>query len=426
MNLSQMFLLYANRIDRHKRAELTGVLARAYAGQKVPHPDQDNILLALMAMAADPALEVRRALSEVVSGSNQFPRSLHLVLVKDVAQVSEPVYARSTLLPDAELLTGLSSHNQWVQCAIAGRPELSPEVVEAIAKTACSAAVLKLLVNHESQLTPDASELIWQRFEDPTHTDHKHVMAYLLRRPDVSSFVKLKIDFLEDATGEPPLSDLKNLERRLDRIIMRTAQAERQELSHIAFFLHERKWLNTFVVIRAALAGQFDFTVALLARASTLQPANAARLCRMGGVGLRILCRLAGISKQSARVLNMILQEGKSLQDGQKLGHQAVSRVIGMMEGQGISPEDALYCILLQIEAGLLAENAQQVRYDLVLKAIAQPDVPAPSAWQDDVVGQNPSTDTAKPEKPLQRPFKTTGTGTFGVFSSGTLAYKSV
>jgi hypothetical protein len=78
MDLSHMFLLYANRVDRHKRAELTGVLARAYAGQTEPHPDQDNILLALTAMAADPAIEVRSALSGVVAGSSQFPRSLDL------------------------------------------------------------------------------------------------------------------------------------------------------------------------------------------------------------------------------------------------------------------------------------------------------------------------------------------------------------
>ena len=61
MNIAQQFLLYANRIDSHKRAEMTSVLAKAYASQRDPHPEQENVLLALTAMAADPAHEVRRA-----------------------------------------------------------------------------------------------------------------------------------------------------------------------------------------------------------------------------------------------------------------------------------------------------------------------------------------------------------------------------
>ena len=166
MNIAQQFLLYANRIDSHKRAEMTSVLAKAYASQKDPHPEQENVLLALTAMAADPAHEVRRALSEVVAGSNQFPRPLHVTLSRDVASVAEPVFARSKVLSDAELLAGLANNNQWVQCAIAGRSELSAVVVEALALNGSSVAVLTLLRNAECHLTPDASELIWQRFED--------------------------------------------------------------------------------------------------------------------------------------------------------------------------------------------------------------------------------------------------------------------
>lgn len=426
MNIAQQFLLYANRIDSHKRAEMTSVLAKAYASQRDPHPEQENVLLALTAMAADPAHEMRRALSEVVAGSNQFPRPLHVTLSRDVASVAEPVFARSKVLSDAELLAGLANNNQWVQCAIAGRSELSAVVVEALALNGSSVAVLTLLRNAECHLTPDASELIWQRFEDQNDSDHKHVMVCLLRRADVPAFVKLKIDFLGEVSGEPPQPDLKMLERRLDQILQRTSQARADELPHIARFLLERQWLNTVVVIRAAMAGQFAFTAALLAQASSIRQSHALRLCRLGGFGLRALCRYSGLSKNSGQLLANILDEAKSLQDGQALGYQAVSRVIKLMEAQGASMQDVLYCMMLQLEARLLIDNAQQVRYDLALKAIVAPEMPAPSEMQDEVVEQKEADDSDKPAKPFEWPFKTTGTGTFGAFSSGTLAYKTL
>ena len=422
MNLSQMILLYANRIDFHKRAKLTGILARAYARQREPHPDQENILLALTAMAADPALEVRSALSEVVSGSPHFPRSLHLILSKDLAKVSEPIFARSILLSDTELLKGVMNNNHNVQCAIAGRPELSPLVVDALAQYACTAAVLKLLGNTQSLLTLDAAEQIWQRFENPTNAHHKQVMAYLLQRPDVSAFVKLKIDFLGDVTGEPPRPDLRLLEYRLDQIIMRTAKAERFELPQIARFLSERQWLNTFVIIRAALAGQFGFTAALLSEASSFKLRHTLRLCRMGGFGLSLLCRYAGLSKSSRQLLVAILEETKSLQDGQPIGQQAVSRLIKKMEANGASVHDALYYLMLQLEARELIDNAQQIRYDLALKSIVVPQMPKPTAMQDEVAVQKRRSGGTD----VERPFGTTGKGNFGSFGSCNLAYKTL
>ncbi len=431
MNLSHMFLLYANRVDRHKRAELTGVLAQAYAGQTEPHPDQDNILLALTAMAADPAIEVRSALSGVVAGSSQFPRSLHLILAKDVAQVSAPVFARSTRLPDTELLAGLASNNPLVQCAIAGRPDLSPVVVDTLAQSACNAAVLKLLDNLGSRLTLEASERVWQRFENPTHADHKQVTAQLLRRHDVSAFVKLKIDFLGDVAGEPPQPDVKQLERRLDRIVLRTAHAEGHELPLIARFLHERRWLNTFVIIRAALAGQFAFTAALLAEACSMKPGHALRLCRMGGLALRGLCRYAGLSKHSGHLLARILEETKSLQDGQALDHEAVTRLIRMMDKKGVPVGDALYGMMLQSEARLLIEYAQQKRYDLTLKSMAVPEMPEPTILQDDVVEPQPAcaTDQAvgadRADKVFSWPFKPNSKSFFRAFGSGSVAFKA-
>jgi uncharacterized protein (DUF2336 family) len=431
MDLSHMFLLYANRVDRHKRAELTSVLARAYAGQTEPHPDQDNILLALTAMAADPAIEVRSALSGVVAGSSQFPRSLHLILAKDVAQVSAPVFARSTCLPDTELLAGLASNNPLVQCAIAGRTDLSPVVVDTLAQSACNAAVLKLLDNLGSRLTLEASERVWQRFENPTHADHKQVTAQLLRRHDVSAFVKLKIDFLGDVAGEPPQPDVKQLERRLDRIVLRTAQAEGHELPAIARFLHERRWLNTFVIIRAALAGQFAFTAALLAEACAMKPGRALRLCRMGGFTLRGLCRYAGLSKHSGQLLARIMEETKSLQDGQPLDYEAVTRLIRMMDKKGIPVEDALYGMMLQREARLLIEHAQKRRYDLTLKSMAAPEMPEPSGLQDDVV--EPQSAYAayhaigadKAAKTFSWPFKPDSNRFFGALESVSVPSKA-
>lgn len=395
MNIAQQFLLYANRIDSHKRAELTSVLAKAYSAQREPHPDQENVLLALMAMAADPAIEVRRALSEVVAGSNQFPRSLHVALTKDVALVAEPIFAKSKVLSDPELMAGLANNNQWVQCAIAARSGLSDDMVEALAKTASSVAVLSLLRNDDCTLTHNASEWIWQRFADPADPDHKHVMLCLTRRQDVSALVKLKVDFLGEIANEPPLPDMKILERRLDQILDHSVRAEQQELPFIAAFLRDRQWLNTVLIIRAALAGQIGFTAALLAEAANIKTAHALRLCRMGGFGLRALCRYAGLSKDSGQLLALVLHALKFDQEGQEMDAEGLTHVMTTMEAQGATEEDLLYCMITRLQARKHIDEAQKLRYDLSLKAISDPDFALPSTLQDQELERMPVQDVA-------------------------------
>lgn len=426
MNISQQFLLYANRIDSQKRAEMTRVLAKAYASQTEPHPEKEDVLLALTAMAADPAHEVRRALAEVVAGSNQFPRSLHVTLSKDVAMVSEPIFAHSKVLSDAELQAVLYNNKLWVQCTIARRKELSAVVLESLAESANSVAILILLRNTELELTPQAAETIWQRFADQTDIDHKHVMDCLLRRPEVPAHIKLKIDFLDDVPEDLHQDNLSALERRLEQILHRSAQAETDELPVMARFLLEQHWLNTVVIIRAAMAGQFAFTAHLLAQAGSLKPSHALRLCRMGGFGFQALCRYAGLSKNSTELLASILDEVKSLQDGQALGHQAVCRLIKMMESQGEAMQGTIYCMMLQLEARMQIDNAQQVRYDLALKDIVEPEMPEPSVLQDAETAKASGSKANRKDSSFDWPFKASGTGTFGSFASGTLAYKSV
>jgi uncharacterized protein (DUF2336 family) len=408
MNIAQQFLLYANKIDSQKRAEMTSVLAKAYASQTEPHPDEDSVLLALMAMAADPDVEVRQALAEIVAVSDRFPRSLYVAFANDVPSVAEPIFASATMLSDAELLTGLANNNEWLQCAIAARPDLSTVVVEALARTASSVAVLTLLRNENCRLTLDASEWIWQRFEDKDDSDHKHVMECLLARPDVSELVKLKIDFLDEDPEQSPQPDMKLLERKLDGILARSSKAEALELPFMARFLHERNWLNTVLIIRAGLAGQLSFTASLLAQAASINHNHALRLCRMGGFGLRALCGYAGLSKSSAHLLAVIVHELKGQQEGQPIDSEGLKRLIMFMETQGTSAEDVIYCIILQIEAKQAIGGAHRLWTDLARQEINDPDMPEPTEMQDMVEDQAPSDlrnlNPVKTNKGLKRP----------------------
>jgi Uncharacterised protein conserved in bacteria (DUF2336)/Leucine rich repeat variant len=137
---------------------------------------------ALAHLVADTAVRVRAAIAEVVKDMPNAPRALVLCLARDTAiEVSEPVIRLSPLLTQDDLLALVSGNAPAVALAIARRPELTEDVVDAIAATTDDGAIQAMLLNHSAQIRESTLDALIARA-----ADHIGWHAPLVRRPNLS------------------------------------------------------------------------------------------------------------------------------------------------------------------------------------------------------------------------------------------------
>src|SRR5690606_450736 len=161
--------------------------ARADAAQKIcrtieqtPISDADRELAheILRIMAADAAEVVRRALAVSLKDSPLLPRDVALKLAADVESSCTPVLRVSPAFADADLVEIVRVGGPIRQLAIARRPELSPQVTEALSEVADEAAVEACCGNERADFTEGTLRQVIARFE----TSERVLAAVAYRR----------------------------------------------------------------------------------------------------------------------------------------------------------------------------------------------------------------------------------------------------
>jgi uncharacterized protein (DUF2336 family) len=148
--------------------------ARADAAQKIcrtieqaPISDDDRGVAheILRIMAADAAEVVRRALAVSLKESPLLPRDVALKLAADVESICTPVLSFSPVFTDADLVEIVRLGGPIRQLAIARRPELSPQVTEALSEVAEEAAMEACCGNDLADFSEGSLRQVIVRFE---------------------------------------------------------------------------------------------------------------------------------------------------------------------------------------------------------------------------------------------------------------------
>ena len=115
-------------------------------------PLLNDIFLGLVAEAER---EIRQRLSEKLARADWAPPALINILALDEIEIARPVIASSPLLADADLLMILLKATVEHQIAIARRPSLSAEVVDAILREHEPAVLAALAGNDTADIPPE-------------------------------------------------------------------------------------------------------------------------------------------------------------------------------------------------------------------------------------------------------------------------------
>ena len=124
----EKFLAWMETAPTGRRAEGANLLARAYLHSDVDPDTRTAMEATLTLLLDDPAVEVRLALADAVSASEQAPRHIIIALANDRPEIARLVLARSPVLIDAELVDIVAAAAAPLQVAVALRPYVSGPV----------------------------------------------------------------------------------------------------------------------------------------------------------------------------------------------------------------------------------------------------------------------------------------------------------
>src|SRR5581483_1040021 len=178
----RQFLQWLRHAPASDRAEATSALARAYLYSDLSEHDHAAAEGAMLLLLDDPSPLVRRSLAEALAPSEFAPPTVIHALAADQPDVAAPLFERSPLFLDADLIDAVATGESRRQVAIARRPYLPASVSAAIAEVGCAEACLVLLENPGAELVSFSLDRIVDR-----HGHLPVIRDVLLQRGDLSA-----------------------------------------------------------------------------------------------------------------------------------------------------------------------------------------------------------------------------------------------
>ena len=176
-----------------------------------------NGLLSLL--VNDIEKEVRKALAETVSTSENLPVPVARQLASDDIEVAGPILANSPVLSDADLIEIVRTNAMQYALAVAGRERVSEELSDALVDSGHQQVVVRLVGNVGAKL----SDRTMKRVMDDYRHDQQ-VQDRLVRRPE------LPFEMVEEMVGvigariEWELTRSKRMDPEQAKAIMRAVQ----------------------------------------------------------------------------------------------------------------------------------------------------------------------------------------------------------
>lgn len=312
--------LLARDNDERVRALLARKLAGQVADGTGPDRAERPLQETLAALVADKAIRVRAAIAEMVKQMPKAPRPLILLLARDAAgMVSDPVIRFSPILTPEDLLSLLARPpSSATAVSVAGRPNLSEAISDAISASADSAAIRELLSNPSAAIREATLDALISRA--PSHVDwhaplvSRPVLAPHAARALADIVAAELLDRLANRADMDPAVAVDLRHRSATRLAppqpgrVPVAELAADAAWHEAHAMHADGCLTEAAVIAAVHQGEVLRAAAMLAVAANVALSVVDRATSLRSAkGVIALVWEAGFSMQAAGPLQAML-----------------------------------------------------------------------------------------------------------------------
>ena len=151
--------------DRDLLTEQLGELCFGY-GVKLSERERDHVYIILRALLSEAQASSRSKVAEHLSGRDDVPHDVILMLVEDEIEVAYPILTWSQQITDDVLLNVIANNSPEHKMAIAGRASLSAAISDALAASDENETIIALLQNGGAELSDELykrliSESMW-------------------------------------------------------------------------------------------------------------------------------------------------------------------------------------------------------------------------------------------------------------------------
>ncbi len=266
----EQFTAWAASASVEERCNAVTTIAQAMFDTSIDEVDRDDCEQVLSLSTTDPDDRVRIALARALTVAPGAPPALLWSLCDDTPAIAAQVYARSSHFRQADLVDTVEE-SALVQCAVAGRGDIGPQVVRAIVERGCADAIRTLLSNAAVAIGPGLKDMIAKRF-----ASEASIRALLLDYQDIDPTTRLDLRLaqLEDlqAMAGAFAADSKRLDTTmadaLDRTIIDVARcAGPQNMDGYVRHLQAAQCLTPALLVRSTCednAALFETAIAVL------------------------------------------------------------------------------------------------------------------------------------------------------------------
>jgi uncharacterized protein (DUF2336 family) len=309
----------------------------------------------LRILAQDVAVAVRCALSHNLRSATRLPHDVAVRLANDVEDVALPILQDSPILSEADLIAVIKAGSPRKQVMIAGRPDVSDGVAEALIVEAVEPAVVALMENATARIGAGSLDKALDRFAGSAAVKEGMAMRASLPMVVTERLVAMVSDQLREylvAHHDLPSAQATDIVLRTrDRVTLNLSRGSGEAaLLALTAQMHRQGRLTSFLIWRALSLGDMAFFEAAMSTLSRVPIENARILIHdVGTGGLASLYETSGLPARMFPAVRAAVDVLRDVQfDGGERDHEryrarVISRILTQFEE--FPPEDLDYML---------------------------------------------------------------------------------
>ena len=284
-----------------RRAQLADKIGATLSETRLTPIEASLALDIVRVLARDVEVTVRAALSQRLRTARDLPHDVAWKLARDIDSVALPMLAESLALTDADLAEIVRDGSAGKQVAIAGRPNLTETVSDALIRHAAEPAVARLMANETAAIGEHSLQRAVERFEASDMVKHAMVLRHALPASIADRLVTLvsrewQVQLVNrHALPASAAADIV-LASREQAILHLSMGASDEALLSMVTHMHQNGRLTPTLILRALCSGDIAFFEAAMAVKGNVPLTNAQTLIHdPGREGIAALYRKAAL-----------------------------------------------------------------------------------------------------------------------------------
>jgi len=286
--------------DAQARMQLAVELARLTGDPQAPENERECVVPTVLKLAADPVKEVRRVLAEILASASDLHGDILFSIIADEDDIALPFLAATPALDPWKMRSIARVGDATRQVTLAGRPDLTDDVIQEMATQADLTACLALFDNAACTLSERNCRILYARFGRV-----QEIIDRLLALDTLPLDIRImqakrasnQVHQLMAERGWVPANDAADMVADAEeRAILQILDgANETELPPLIRFMTSRSMLTASIIMRSACAGHLRIVEAAMAHLANATPVRTQDALFGGASGFNSLYRSSGL-----------------------------------------------------------------------------------------------------------------------------------